>query len=139
MSVRQYLKDAWECFEVGDILMGPKFRAIKLEDGRTVLTETILFGFMGFKVILHDIVDNDVELSYHNHRGPFLTIGISGEYVERLRIGGGFETNTMKPGRIFFRKADQLHRVTPKPWCTTLCIKFPRSRKTNERSVRIPY
>ena len=110
-----------------------KFSHNKYVDPATgrIYLERWNFDFFGlFSIKLHKFHDSGITPYPHDHPWDFISIILSGGYVEERHFEDGTtETIRHKPGRIVVRKARDRHRVLEvfKPnWSLVFCS--PRKR-----------
>lgn len=98
------------------------------------MTQLTLICFLGFHVRVHLFHRGDGEI-FHDHPRHFVSLGIYGEYFERLSTG---EERFVRFGVITVRRATDRHNVTPtKLPCMTLVFTTPVVRQWCKETLEI--
>jgi hypothetical protein len=101
-------------------------KTVRDPDG-PIMTQFTLVAVLGFHLRIHIFHRADGEL-FHSHPRHFVSLGLCGEYVERLCLSD--KERRVRFGTLTFRKATDKHNVTPVEFpCVTLVITSPVVRE----------
>jgi hypothetical protein len=125
---------AWkEHFQAKEILQIFSVKRVTGPEGR-IMTQCTIICIVGFHLRLHFFHQGDGEL-FHCHPRHFVSIGICGEYLERLSTG---EQRRVQFGTFTFRRATDKHNVTPTVLpCVTLALTTPVVRQWNKGGLDV--